>query len=1231
MTAPSDFDVFASPLDGLSLIEASAGTGKTWTICGIYLRLLLERRLSVEQILVVTFTNAATAELRERIRARIADTLACLRGNAEGTGPGSGFVGQLVAAVRTRTASDDGDLASALEVALQSFDAAAVHTIHGFCQRALADSAFAAGLPFAPELAAGDEALIAEAVNDFWRGRIAAPACPAALARHLAAKGDTPQKYARLVARSLAKPLARTLWPDGVDTAAPPDTARLAAPYAAARATWAACRAEIVALLRGSAAALNASRYGARRIDEAVAAWDAWLDGGDPAASFDDARARLLSTRTLEAAAKKGAKAPEHAFFAQADALLAARSAVDDDLELARLALLRELGATVVPALRRLKRDRRLVAFDDMLYNLYAALESAQRPGLANALRTKFPVALIDEFQDTDPLQFAIFERIYGAGAAPVFLVGDPKQAIYSFRNADLHAYLRARARASATYTLAQNQRSSQGLIEAVNGLFSANARAFLLPGLGYRRVAMGEHPRKPFGDATLTRADLQLWALPEPADAAPIAKAQARAQSARACAREIARLVAEGRRGRIELGGRGLSPGDIAVLVRTHAQGSEMKRELGALGIGSVELAQESVFHSPDAEEVERVLAAINEPSREALLRAALATEMMGGDAASLAALADDEAALAARAERFAAYREVWLRQGAGVMVRRLLTGEGVSARMLRRDDGERRLTNLLHLGELIHAASATRGSPDALLRWLRGRRHDAAADDAAQLRLESDRNLVQIVTIYKSKGLEFPIVFCPFLWDGRAQPGPPGAEGREYHDADGTAVIDFRGDDALGADADRVKAQVRLEEAAETVRLVYVALTRAIHRCYVVTGCYASRAGTGASLAESTKSVLNWIACGGGMTWESWLGKQASRSDIAAGWASLVRGLAPHADLAPLPVDAIVPAGAAQPVPAALAARPAPAAIAPAWRIASFSGIVGGLRGEATAHDRDAHVADGAHRPFASPADLADDDILRFPRGPRAGECLHAIFERIDFTDASGWSAAVDRALAAHHGLGAGMPAAAPPALLRRMALSMLDEVVHAKLPGGVTLAAIPRTRCLAELEFSLPAAPIDAHGLDATLAGLGYAIPRLAFREAAGYLKGVIDLVFEHGGHYYIVDWKSNHLGWERDDYRAPALATAMVEHGYHLQLLLYALALDRYLGTRVPGYDHAAHFGGVYYVFLRGVRARWAEADGAPAGVHFDRPSRATLARIGAWLGNAPAVAPAGGPP
>jgi exodeoxyribonuclease V beta subunit len=301
MSAPTEFDVFNCSLDGINLIEASAGTGKTWNICGLYLRLLLERDLEVEQILVVTFTNAATAELRERTRSRIVETLAWLGDGDGAEPPGDPFVADLVRAVERRTTPDRVKLERKIDQALQSFDEAAIFTIHGFCQRALADASFSAGLPFSLELVTDDSEMVMEAVHDFWRRRVAGADCPELLAAYLLGKDDTPEKYAKLLRRSLAKPLARNLWPAGLDAPAPPiDTAVVNAAYEAAEKTWAAQRDTIVELVKGSRPALNKGSYKTESIDRAATEWDAFFRDAAPLAPIDaDAKLRLLSGARL--------------------------------------------------------------------------------------------------------------------------------------------------------------------------------------------------------------------------------------------------------------------------------------------------------------------------------------------------------------------------------------------------------------------------------------------------------------------------------------------------------------------------------------------------------------------------------------------------------------------------------------------------------------------------------------------------------------------------------------------------------------------------------------------------------------------------------------------------------------------------------------------------------------------------------------------------------------------
>ena len=1222
-------DVLACPLQGLQLIEASAGTGKTWNICGLVLRLLLEQGLEVQRILVVTFTNVATAELRERVRQRIIETLAHVKEAA----PADVLITALVAKLRATASAGDETMQRRLEMALACFDEAAIFTIHGFCQRALSDQPFSAQMPLAMELLHDDSALLLEAASDFWRRHVAGDELDPALAAELARNNDSPQKLARLLKRHLAKPVALSLWPQGLDDVVAPDWAPLQQAQRAAAALWHAQRQAIVELVNQALNKdLKANIYKPETLALAQTEWDDLLRCEDAVAALAQKANKLdlLGKHRLVKDTKKGMTPPSHPFFDAAQTLLDLRADAARQLSLLRLRLLRDMLAEAAAQVRLGKRQRRVLGYDDLLFNLHERLHGAQGAALANSLRARFPAALIDEFQDTDPLQFGIFKAIYADSAAPLFLVGDPKQAIYSFRNADLHTYLQAGEQASARHTLAHNQRSVAPLLSALNALFSRNPRAFMLEGLAYQSVAAGTKPRKPLQDASAARAALQLWALPGTLghEGHLLPKAAAKALAAGSVATEITHMLSAADQGLITLDGQPLRAGDIAVLVRTHAEARLMRGALAERAVGCVELSQASVFDSPDAQDLDAVLAAVLEPAREGLLKLALATETQGLDAAAIAALAQDESGWLEIAERFVRYRDTWAQRGVGIMLRQWLSAENVAARMLARGDGERRLTNLLHLFECLHQASATLAGPEALLRWFQAQRREQSSDDAVQLRLESDQNLVQIVTIHKSKGLEYPIVFCPFLWNGTLGGAPSSQEGSEYHDDQGRAVIDYR----AGLDPDHdpkiVKQRIQLEASAEWLRLAYVALTRAVHRCVLVAGGYTTR-GKAASTKESEKALLNWLVAGATQSPDEWLKDGQPLPAIAQAWSALAADAVPAAQLGDLPAALAQPLQPRRAAPENIAALAPPTQMPEAWWIASYSGMMHGATHERAAADHDLRVEASPKAAGIGPLranQVDDDDILGFPRGPAAGDCLHQVFETIDFTAPEGWPQAIADALLTLP------PQAAQQAGSQRhgaMLQRMLREVLDTEIPLGTArplrLATLPLQRRLTELEFYLPASHLDAAALNALLARHGLSAPRLSFRTLSGFLKGFIDLVFEHEGRYFVLDWKSNHLGERVDDYGSAAMEAAMVEHGYHLQALFYSVALDRYLGQRLPDYDAARHLGGVAYLFIRGLRPHARLPGESPTGLHFQPPALAAVRDMAAWLGSTGAPA------
>ncbi len=1284
-------------LQGVSLIEASAGTGKTYTICSLYLRLVIEQDFDVQQILVVTFTKAATSELRERIRARLVST----------------FI-QAKASEPLNTSK-----LQRLERALQCMDEAAIFTIHGFCQRALADRPFEARQAFDLELIGNDDQLIEQLTQDYWRLFTASDQCTPELASYLHRLSDSPKRFADLLKRFLSKPLAKLQWPEDIDDVDFPNKEVYKRLFAEASQLWLNQRDAIILKLRDALVTLNRSSYNEKSLATAFDAWDQYIAADYPRAFAEfDQKIGLLSSKNLASRKLKGSDPPKHRFFDLVNALIEHDVREQKALELARFRLLRHMLEWSTQTLRKRRMLNRQISFDEMLLNLYQALSSERGERLAASLRDQYPAALIDEFQDTDPIQFNIFSTIYKHPQHPLFFVGDPKQAIYSFRSADLNTYLRARHQAAKTYSLDENQRSSRSLIEAVNAIFSINKQAFVVHGLDFLPVKIGTKPRALFIDHKASDHGLNIWMLPgsfpciDPNDSALsaqsnradgdgatkntagqalIPKSAAQLQSAKACAAEIARLIRDAQVGLVSIAGKALTPGDIAVLVRTHKQGSLIKHALADLEIASVELSQASVFQSQDAKELERICLAIHQPANRGVLRAALATEMMGLDAKQIEVGLEDDRQLLPFIDRFYFYRDLWHQRGFGVMFRRFLELESIASRLLVRQDGERRMTNLLHLGELLHEASQVENSMAGLLGWLARQLADDRQHDHVQIRLESDRNLVQIITIHKSKGLEFPVVFCPFLWDSTVGKTQQRDEVLVFSDANDGPTIHFVQKQQADERLDSIKKQIALDEAAETIRLIYVALTRAVHRCYLIAGCYLSSQKR-ASPSESTSSMLNWLIAGNDLSPQAWLFDKNRQQDpntvssICDAWQALaqsakdcikVSGLSSSESSLPLALGHDI---------TELIEPPHPPKPQPSWRLTSFSAMT--RQHESRVKDLDEasafhalsrieaygledtpgsmidrnwgsdSVLTAQHRAYDQAVQsvyepkLDDDDILHFPKGPNAGICLHQIFETIDFDCSASWSKRVDEALASaqllersslhrrdlrpttqvEHG---DLPEASS-ARWHRMAMGMLDHVLHTELGQGLVLSKIDKSRCLAELEFTIHSASFDHSTLDELLSqeaqdvGLEMQAATVALQrqDLQAYLKGFIDLVIEHNGRYFLIDWKSNHLGDRMADYGPEPLKRCMLEHRYHLQYLIYTLALDRYLRLRVKNYCYENHFGGVFYLFIRGVRPHWHNADRSPTGVFYRRPKTETIARLDRLFGEPPKRGPLG---
>lgn len=1181
-------DAKCVPLEGSNLIEASAGTGKTWTISWLYLRLIAVYGLKVDQILVVTYTEAATAELRDRIRKRLADAQAFLESRAcEET-----YEALL-------TATEAAVCRQRLQLALVSFDEAAVFTIHGFCKRVLGENAFEARLPFESELVANEDSLLTELSDKFWYQHFLTPD-PLHLTL-LQKRGLTPDGLLADVRNFIGKPY--------LHTDIPPVSAEVFAGLQSAfdmafqtcQQTWQQERETVLALLLSGA--LNGNSYSKRHVPNWATKLEQLFMGVSDLGEVHEVVSRF-STVALTEKTKDGKTTPTHPFFTQVDALLDVYTALQGSeqaaLENLRLQLLYHLRHEL--PLR--KQQLGILTFDDLLLHLRNALE--QHPELAPRLAAKYQAALIDEFQDTDPIQYEIFGRIYqDSPQQRVFYVGDPKQAIYGFRGADIHTYLQAAKATTHCHTLKQNFRSHDDLLQALNHLFVQSDNPFRSE-ISYEPVEAGKpqdtfflpsplegRPDQGLGAGQGVRGipPLRLWdwdTLEEGHNTTAVQET-----IAAAVADDIARLLNAARAGDASIGNRSLESRDIAVLVRENRQGETIRQALLARGIASVQQSRDSIFCTREATELRAVLRAMAEPGNESALKQALVTELFGFTASQLYALEAEPALLEAQLEAFHRWHQTWHTQGFMPMFRQWLLQRDGYAHLLALADGERRLTNLLHLAELIHTESRLHGhGMHALIRWLQQKAVAGEKDEAHELRLESDENLVQITTIHKSKGLEYGIVYCPYLWlerDARA-----GTWFSWHDDAVGEGVTRLQ---AAALASDEAIRRFREAEQAEALRLLYVALTRAKYHCTLalVTGrinqfdYYSALGWLLFGKLEQGREILGKLRKGGMQPEERQILMQRQLQAMVASAAGRIS----HE---PLPIAQTSIRYQPDNVAAQPQCRTYNHRLPPVPKVGSFSGLASGKDDERP--DYDTLV-------WQSPL---DHEAVRtaFPRGTKAGSCLHKMLEELDFTlPVSEQRETVLLPALKRHGLPERWLAAAEVLLGNTLATPLLG---HAKL------AYLSKQQRLDELEFYFPVGRLQLKPLQKLLHQflpaawevVHAAIERLKFSTLTGFMKGFIDLVFEANGQYYVLDYKSNELGASPQDYTQTAMLEAMAEHHYYLQYLIYCLALHRYLRQRIPAYDWEVHGGGALYLFLRGM-----QPEQAGSGVFFHKPDAALL--------------------
>lgn len=1199
---PVTLDVLRFPLTGSRLIEASAGTGKTFTIAALYVRLVLghgnqqafSRPLMPPEILVVTFTDAATQELRDRIRSRLAEASRCFQPPVDTDAATSCKPDPFLLALRAEYPDEQWPAcARKLQLAAEWMDEAAVSTIHSWCNRMLSEHAFDSDSLFSQTLETDQSELLQEVVRDYWR--IFFFPLTEGEVQILRGWWLSPDELYRSVVSLLdyVTQISSDIPPAVVFAETQAEKKRLLQEL---KAPWPVWCDELQALLEGAIAAkvVNGRKIQARYFNP-------WLDKIRHWAASDESELRLdkgwerLTPAGLLDGWKTGEVPPQHP-------ALNAMATLQESLKMlpeARGGILRHACGWVACRFRQEQERRAQMGFNDLLTRLHVALRGENGPHLAEIIRSQFPLAMIDEFQDTDPLQYQIFDTIYQVAlndpCRGLILIGDPKQAIYAFRGADIYTYLRARRDTEGRhYTLGTNYRSTAAIVEAVNHLFfqaekrPAGAGAFLF------RDNQGRNP-VPFltvnaqgrdeiwQDGASGAASVALTLLCSPAEQG-LSASDYRQTMAVVCAREIVQLLQRGqnRQAGFVIAGELLhpvQPGDIAVLVNTGREASAIRQALAVRGVRSVYLSdRESVFTSRQAEEIAGWLAACADPDNERLLRAALATASLGMSWQALDRLNHDELEWEARVQQFRDYQHCWRRQGILPMLRRLMWDFDVPRRLLSGEDA-RALTDLLHLSELLQQASMQLDGEHALLRYLdEQRQHATQQTEVLRLRLESDAAQVKVITVHKSKGLEYPLVFVPFACSFRAV--TPTDLPLKWHDDDGQQHIELSASEASIARADH-------ERLGEDLRKFYVALTRARHAIWLGV----------APLKGMEKSALGYLLNGGAVIEPMALAGALT----ALGNAHCCVNMATDVELAPYRQQLTESTlGDNPPLPDRRYRR---------WRITSYSGLaiapqgryIGNGEGLFPLHGElqsaaQAIFSESQERVTALVSRHPGDDMYSFPRGAVPGNFLHGLLEWAGREGFAGLAQDRNRVAdqVARRCQRRGWEHWIP--ILTDWLMALFQQpvplVTHDGNTAQMILSGLSAGQYQVEMEFWFSLSQVQTVYLDRLVtATLLPGSPRAVLLpdELNGMLKGFIDLVFEHQGRYYILDYKSNWLGAEASDYQQAQMEQAMLQHRYDLQLVLYLFALHRLLKSRLPDYDYERHMGGALYLFLRGSEA------------------------------------------
>ncbi len=1134
------FNLNTSPLKGINLIDAGAGTGKTYTIEGIFVRLILENQLNVDNILVVTYTEAATNELRERILEKLRLSRQVLLGNPlpedQKNDPFLLFLKEKYSLDPEKKVDQ---LTQQLKIAIDTFDESVIFTIHGFCQRVLTDFAFESNATFDVEIVTDIDPYAKEIVQDYWRSLFYET--DREIVSVLYRLYATPDHFLNLYEKTASK-LTLELEPELENLDFSELLAGTEKSFQKVKNHWQTVSHEIETILSQNDN-LSGKSYRKNWMPARILAMNQLFDSHE----FKEDKLKWFCRTTIASSVKKGKSAPEHVFFDDFQCFF-------NDFKHILVQLKKDFILTCRQMLKQVFKSNNLRSFDDLLLDLQIALQSDLSPLLIETVNSKYKAVLIDEFQDTDPVQYFIFSTLFSSGRKPVFFIGDPKQSIYQFRGADIFTYCRAKRDILETstnnnYNLDTNYRSDKKLVEAINTIFNFRSAPFInkeisfIPSLAAKpdsRLILDRNPMSP----------CQIWYAKNEEDG-PFIQRKANQLIVNACVSEIVRLL--NFHERLTIDGEPIRPQDICILVRSHQQAQLIQKALIIRQVPGVIKTKSTIYQSIEFKEILVILEAIVEYNRPDIVKKAFITDMLGETGDNIYSYFNDDTQWESFIEELSFYHHLWQKNGFAFMIRLLMEKKEIRKNLLRFENGERRLTNLLHAIEVfLKAETENNLTQSGLIHWAKKKLMSDQPKDEEEIRLESDENAVKVMTVHVSKGLEFPIVFCPFSWKGSY------SKEAIFHKND-RVIFDLGSDDL-----DKHKAEANEELLAENIRLLYVALTRAKHRCYMVWGEFNRIDNSPLTYLLHNNTIKNKDL------WKDLL----ELSRVSQGTISLDH--LPESDM-----DIYQPRISEK---TKLKRRTFVGEFKLNKKLSSYSSLTKKIESDLDFKDRD-----------ASPAmtlTTAESDILldsfHLPKGAKTGVFIHQILEELDFQekDAEKIARLIKNKRQKYN----------IPDEWQDSVEDIISSTLNKELLPDFRLNDISYENRISEMEFYFPVNNIQVDQLTANIRKIASktehfnmvkTLEMLNFKTTQGFMKGFVDLVFQHQNRYYIVDWKTNHLGFEFSNYRPDYLQDYIVSQAYNLQYTIYLLALHKYLKIHLPGYSFEKNMGGVYYLFLRGI--------------------------------------------